>query len=424
MKKIIWILAIIVILFLGLVYLSVTSSKEVKNTAIISDLEDLEDYNFKEHDSVLITASTFYKGNLLKKTMQGENYRKAWATPHKVPVVFLDTLYGGMKILKEGGGSQTHSLKLQSSDGVMYSLRSINKDPESHVPEIARTLGLENIVIDGISAMHPYGAVVAAALADAAGVLHTNPIPVFIPKQEHLGEYNEKYGNRLYLLEYETEGDVNWTPFKNVVTILETEDLQELKMTEKEKLVIDKKAFIKARLFDMLIGDWDRHAKQWGWIIKKEQGQLIAHPLPADRDNVFFKLEGVIPNLVSHKNIEPMVRPFEEKIDYLPGLVYPIDQYFLFNTPEEYFVEVAKELQEVLTDEKIELALRVWPSSLYQLNGPEIFGKIVQRRKDLVDYAVSFRNIIQEKGLLEEPLKGSEDLELSNGLLRCFECDN
>lgn len=404
--------------------MSVTSLEDKTNTAVISNLEDLEDIDFKEHDSVLVTASTFYKGNILKQTMQGENYRKAWATPHKVPVVFLDTLYGGMKILKEGGGSQTHSLKLEDAKGVWYSLRSVNKDPGSHVPEIARSLGLENIVIDGISAMHPYGAVAAAALADAAGVLHTNPIPVFIPKQDHLGKYNEKYGNRLFLLEFESEGDVNWTSIENVVSILETDDLQELKKEQKENLVIDKRAFIKARLFDMLIGDWDRHAKQWGWVVKKDGGQLTAHPLPADRDNVFFKLEGVIPNLVSHKNIEPLVRPFEEKIDYLPGLVYPIDRYFLYNTPEEDFIEVAKELQMVLTDEKIDRALRVWPHSLYDLNGPEIASKIIQRRNDLVEYAVEFRNVIQEKGILTVPLKGSEDLELSEGLLNCFECEN
>lgn len=422
MKKILWLLLILLLLFIGLMYWSVSVGETGTNQSAIFALDDLENINFKEHDSVLISASTFYQGSFPKKMMQGENYRAAWSTPVMVPVVFLDTLFGGMEVVKEGGGSQTHSLKLRDHGGIMYSLRSINKFPESHIPGILRTLGLENIVTDGISAMHPYGAVAAAALSEAAGVLHTNPIPVFIPKQKNLGDFNEKFGNRLFLLELETEGDVNWTPFENVLSIMETDDLQELKEEMGERISIDKEAFVKARLFDLLIGDWDRHSEQWGWVVKKKDDKLIAHPLPGDRDNAFFKPEGLIPNIISNKNIEPLVRPYEKDIDYLPGLVYPVDRYFLYNTPEAVYRKVAKDLQQILTDEKIEKALKVWPDKLYNLNAEEIAAKIKSRRDRLEEYAVKFREIIQEKGVLEEPLKGSEKLKLSPGLLKCFEC--
>lgn len=422
MKKILWLLIFLLILFIGLVYFSVSGSGTEENTAVIMDPDDLNQIDFKKHDSVLIAASTLYRGNFLKETMQGENYRKAWSTPVKIPVVFLDTLYGGMTIVKEGGGSQTTSLKLKGANGVMYSLRSINKDPESHIPDIARDLGLENIVIDAISASHPYGAVAAGKLAEAAGVLHTNPQAVFIPEQEFLGEYNEKYGNRLYLLEIETEGEVNPTPLEKVKELVETDDLQELKMELGEQLKIDKSTYIRSRLFDLLIGDWDRHAKQWGWVLEEKDSVLWAHALPGDRDNVFFKLQGVIPSIISNKNIEPLVRPFEKDIDHMPGLVYPIDRYILYNTPEQLFIQEAQHLQKALTDEKIETALRTWPNTFYELDGAEIAEKIAHRRDDLIDHAVEFRKVIQEKGLLEEPLKGSEDLELNPGLQKCFDC--
>lgn len=423
MKKILWLFIFLLILFIGLVYISVSGSGTEENTAVIMDPDDLNQIDFKKHDSVLIAASILYRGNFLKETMQGENYRKAWSTPVKIPVVFLDTLHGGMTIVKEGGGSQTSSLKLKSVDGIMYSLRSINKDPDSHIPDIAHDLGLENIIIDAISASHPYGAVAAGKLAEAAGVLHTNPQAVFVPEQEFLGEYNEKYGNRLYLLEIETEGEVNPTPLNKVKELVETDDLQELKMELGEHLKIDKSAYIRSRLFDLLIGDWDRHAKQWGWVLVEKDSVLRAHALPGDRDNVFFKLQGVIPNIISNKNIEPLVRPFEKDIDHMPGLVYPIDRYILYNTPKELFVNEAKSLQQTLTDQKIEAALRTWPDAFYELDAAEIAEKISHRRDNLIDHAVKFRKVIQEKGLLEEPLKGSEDLELNPGLQKCFECE-
>lgn len=424
MKKILLSLLILIIIFIGLVYLSVSGSDKTFGTAKIRNIEDLENTDFREHDSVLVAASTLYQGSLLKETMQGENYRQAWATAVTVPVVFLDTLYGGMKIIEEGGGSQTHSLRIQSSNGTLYSLRSINKDPDSHIPDLAKTLGLENIVIDGISAQHPYGAIAAAALAEVAGVLHTHPEPLLLPKQDLLGDLNEKYGNRLYLLEYETEGKVNWTPYENVAEIIETEDLQELKLKMGKDLSIDKAALVRARLFDLLIGDWDRHAKQWGWVLQQSGKGYKAIPLPGDRDNAFFKLEGVIPSIISNKNVEPLVRPFEEEIDYLRGLVYPIDVYFLKGTSEETFVSEAKYLQEKLTDSSIIAALKKWPKAIYELNGEEIAGKIRQRREDLVDYAIAFRNIIEEREFLSQPLKGSEELELSPDLLKCFECES
>jgi hypothetical protein len=423
MKKLLWLVFILLIGFIGLVYFSVSSTDKEFETVTIQEFDDLENIDFRRHDSVEVAASSLYKANELKDIMQGENYREAWTTPVKVPVLFLDSLYGGVEIVKEGGGTQTHSLRLKGKNGFLYSLRSVNKDPSTHVPEFARSLGLENIVIDAISASHPYGAILAASLSEKAEVLHTHPKVVFVPKQEFLGKpYNEKYGNRLFLLEYETEGEENWTDYKNVYKILDTKNLQELKEENPAQVSIDKNAFVKARLFDMLIGDWDRHAKQWGWVVQKEGENFKAIPLAGDRDNAFFNLGGVIPGIISNKNIEPEVRPFEKEIKHMPGLVYPNDVYFLTNTPVEIFTAEAKKLQDLLTDDAIADAFKVWPKNIAEQNSKEITEKIKSRRDNLVEYAKEFHRIINERELLNKPLKGSEDIKISPELMKCFEC--
>lgn len=424
MKKVLAFIAIIIVIFLLLTYWSVSSTSKEFKTGTIVNLDDLEKTDFRQHDSLWIAASTLYKGDILKEIMQGENYREAWSTPVKVPVVYLDTLAGGLKVIKEGGGKQTHSLKLKNEDNILYTLRSVTKDPQKLIPEIAETLGLENIIVDGISAQHPYGAILAAELAETAGVFHTHPQLVFVPKQKRLEGYNKKYGNRLYLLEFETESEKNWTSLKNIQGIVETNKLQELKMKYGDLLSIDRSALIKARLFDMLIGDWDRHAEQWGWALqeKKDQTGVIAIPIAGDRDNAFFNIDGIIPSIVTNKNVEPLVRPFEEKIDYLPGLVYPFDRYFLINTPKNIFLEQAVELQNSLTDEKIASAFKVWPEEISKLDKEQIIQKIKSRRQSLTEYAGKFHEIIQEKGILTEALKGSEDLNLEGPMLECFEC--
>ena len=238
-----------------------------------------------------------------------------------------------------------------------------------------------------------------------------------------LGKYNEKYGNRLFLLENETEGEVNWTHYKNVKEIIETKDLQELKAKMDKDLHINEDELVKARLFDLLIGDWDRHAEQWGWILQQEGKKITAIPMAGDRDNAFFDLDGVIPFILTNKHVNPLVRPYDKDIDYMPGLVYPFDVYFLKNTSEEVFITEAKKLQQLLSNEAIHEAFKVWPKEIYELNGREIEEKLIARRNNLLEYAKEFHKVITERDLLEKPLKGSEKAEIKKEMIPCFECD-
>ena len=424
MKRILYFFIILLIIALGLLYWSTSSTDQVFKKSELINIKNINSVDFKTKDSVLVAASDLYQADEVKKLMQGEQYRKPWSTTVKVPVMYLDTLFGGVTIEKEGGGKQTHSLKLKTKNDIELTLRSVNKDPEALIPEFAKTLGLENIVVDGISAQHPYAAILVAKLADYAKVHHTKPKLVFVPKQKALKNYNDKYGNRLFLLEYETESKTNWTKENNIIEILDTDDLQELKLEQKEKLTVDKKTLIRVRLFDLLIGDWDRHTKQWGWIVKQENEVLKAIPIAGDRDNAFFSVDGVLPTILSDKNVVPELRPFTSEIDFMPGLVYPFDQYFLINTSEELFVEQAKQLQQLLTDQVLEQSLSVWPKQIAEIDGEEIISKIKSRRDHLIEYAKQFKAEIDKKGVVNQPLKGSEDINLPQKLLQCFECNN
>ncbi|UWX54622.1 hypothetical protein NYZ99_17390 [Maribacter litopenaei] len=281
---------------------------------------------------------------------------------------------------------------------------------------------MENIIVDGISAQHPYAAIVVARLAEKSKILHTDPKAVFLPKQSSLGNYNEVYGNKIYMLEHETDGGKNWTSYENVEDILDTEDLQELKMELGTSLRINTSALIRARLFDIVIGDWDRHSKQWGWVVVQEQNDYEAIPLPGDRDNAFFSIEGILPSLISNKLILPDLQSFEEDIDYLPGLVMPFDIYFLKNIPREDFIEEAQKLQGLLTNSVIDESFKVWPKVIYELDGKTIINSIQSRRDMLPQIAKEFYDIINKMDYLDEPLKGSEDLELPSYLIGCFDC--
>lgn len=422
MKKIGFSIAIIILVLILLTYFSISSTDKEFTTCIVKTTEDLESFDFSKHDSVIISPSMLYEANPIKTIIQGEQYREAWSTPINFPIVYLDTLLGGMKVLEEGGGKQTQSLKLESKEGYMYTLRSINKDPKPLIPEWAKTLGLENIIVDGISAQHPLAALVVARLADKANLIHTQPRAVFIPKQKTLGKFNENYGNRIYLLEHETEGGRNWVPYQGVEEIIDTDDLQELKVELGPDLKIDRQTLIRARLFDILIGDWDRHSKQWGWAILKHENSYKALSIAGDRDNAFFNIGGLIPTVISNRHLLPGLQSFEKDIDYLPGLVMPFDVYFLKNSTKKEFLTEAEKLQHMLRDSTISNSFMVWPKELYKLDAEEIIGTIQSRKNNLPQIAGDFFEILSKKEYLNTPLKGSEDLDLPNPLIRCFDC--
>lgn len=360
-------------------------------------------------DSVTIIATKRFECDFIKVIFQGKNYRRAWATPIRVPTIDLANYQGGLKPLEKGGGMQTLSMDLQGPKGVVYTLRSINKNPEEIVPAAVRNLKIKNIVMDAMSAQHPYGALVVAALAEAAGIPHTHPKLFYLPSQEALGKFKEDFENKMFLLEYEPEGNGAWLPIENVTKIVDTEGVQKM-MEEHPDSDIDERALVRARLFDLLIGDWDRHAEQWGWIVVGEEGQYTYLPLPTDRDNAFYNPGGIIPWLITRPFSQPFLRPFKEHIDYMPGLVRPFDQFFLLKTSPEVFREEALELQNDLRDEEIEQAFKVWPKAFYELDAQHLIKKIKARKVHLPKYAMDFKSVIDKRGPIKKPLKGSSKI--------------
>src|SRR5690606_9948153 len=308
----------------------------------------------------------------------------------EVPVFDLGHEKGGLKIVQKGGGQQTLSLRLQDSTGKEYTLRSVEKFPIKAVPEMLRGTFAQDIVQDQISAAHPYAAVVIPGLAEAAGIYHTNPKVVYIPDDPRLGFYQKDFANTLAL--FEERPDDDWEEsafFGNSNNIINTSKvLEKLKKDSDNK--VDQPFVLKSRLFDLWIGDWDRHDDQWRWATQ-EKGKLeIFRPIPRDRDQAFFVNEGILPKVWSRRWALPKFEGFDNDINWIPGIAFNarhFDRTFLNELEEFVWIEEAEALKNELTDNVIESAIRQWPEEVYNLDGPEIINKLKARRAKLIDYA-------------------------------------
>ena len=361
-------------------------------------------------DSVTLAATDMYEAGKFRRMLHGRKYRDAWAAPITVPIAWLDTLKGGLTPDDRGGGFQTLSLDLVDPEGVTYTIRTVTKNPHRLIKPWMGILGIDNLVIDGIAAGHPYGAQVLPALSDAAGVKHFNPTLYYLPAQPKLDSFNADFGDRLFWLEYEPEGDVpEFMGMPRADDYDDSEKVLEKWRDDPDTEKPDLRALARARVFDIWLGDWDRHDGQWGWIqYDTPEGGHGYYPVPNDRDNVFYGINGLYPNIV--RLFEKRLQPFGPDINSVDGLTSNsawFDYTFLHDVPEEVFVEEARALQAALTDEVIERAIRTWPASVYEHDGERIIRDLKTRRGDLVKYARKFHKVLQKRG--EVPYPHEED---------------
>ena len=152
-------------------------------------------------ESRTVIAGWEYKAGSLKQFLWGKHYRKEWTTPVRVPVLNLDTVYGGLTATEQGGGRQTKTLRLKDRNGKEYVLRSINKDYRAALPEIVHGTFIERLAKDQVSTAHPFAAITIPLMIEAAAIYHTRPKIVFVPYTASLGEFNKTFANQLFLFE-------------------------------------------------------------------------------------------------------------------------------------------------------------------------------------------------------------------------------
>jgi hypothetical protein len=342
-------------------------------------------------DSVVIRASAKYAANAWRQRMLGENYRAEWGQTIKVPVFDIGKEKGGLEPVKMGGGMQTVSLRLRDSVGREYTLRSIEKYPEAAVPEPLRKTFAQDLVEDQISAAHPYAALVVPPMAEAVGVYHTNPKLVYIPDDPRLGVYRKKFANMLALFEERPDEDWSHEPsFGKSKNIIGTSRLLE-KLRKDNDNFVDEKQVLRSRLFDLVIGDWDRHDDQWRWAEFKDGKRTFYQPIPRDRDQTFFVNQGILPRLWSRKWAMPKFEGFDEEIDWAPGLAFNarhFDRSFLTSLTQDDWIQAVREIQQGLTDSVIVNSIRQWPPEIYAIRGEEIIRKLKARRDNLMDAAL------------------------------------
>ncbi len=211
--------------------------------------------------------------------------------------------------LKEGGGQQSRSIRFINEDDNEFTLRALRKSPVQYIQaDLLPTTFVgdrvnntfpERVVLDYFTTSHPYAKFALDNFAEALDLPHIEPEIYYVPRQPGLEIHNDEYGDELYELQAHAGSENrSFAQFEKPQAILSTFDLLE-ELREDPMSRVDEGEYIKARLFDMLIGDWDRHQDNWRWAEYEENGEKIYVPIPRDRDQSFSKYDGPLIQLLN-----------------------------------------------------------------------------------------------------------------------------
>lgn len=350
------------------------------------------------------------------KFLWGDRYRDLYSRDVLAPTVRLDTLFGGLRVVKKGGGNQSKSLRLEDKNGAQYVMRALRKNAVQYLQAVLfkdqyikgqfNNTKTEDLILDVFTGSHPYAPFAVGTLADAVNVYHTNPVLYYIPKQNVLGDYNDEFGDELYMIEEHTsEGHSNLESFGFKDKIISTNDVIK-KIHKDEDIVIDEASYIRARLFDMLIGDWDRHQDQWRWIEFKENDKKVYRPLPRDRDQAFSIMAdgfllGAAVKLVPAARI---LRKYDNDLIDVKNVnvePYPLDMEFIQRASKEVWDAQVKKIQEGITNDVIEEAFLFFPIEMRDKNVEEIKSKLKARRGNLQAISNRYYNLINNYAVIK-----------------------
>ena len=387
----------------------------VKETNELSTA-DFTEYNTHADTLMEAVTSTEVKPvNKGHKFLFGEHHRDLYLEKYPFPVLDLSTFKGGMVPLKQGGGNQTNSLRVRDSLGRDYVLRGMTKDVTRFLPfPFNKMVAAKYIVEDNFLSTHPFAPLAMPTLADAIQVYHTNPRLYYVPAQPALGSFNPIFGGTMCLVEERPSGK-KWKDapfFGHAKEIISTPELVD-NLLKNNKHRVDEEWALRTRLFDFLIGDWDRHDDQWAWarIDTDNKDEKVYRPIPRDRDQAFSKYDGLLSDVA--RQTMPFLRQLQVYGTEMPNMKWTtwsarlFDRTFLNELSWEQWEKQVKYIQEHLKDEDIERAFKSWPEKAQEISAPEVIKGLKARRDHLLTIARTHYEFLGES----VDVIGTEDKE-------------
>ncbi len=343
-------------------------------------------------DTTLAANRRFAAGSF-HRFLLGDNWRDEWTTPITVPFLDLRSFDGGLRPVELAGGRQTRTLRLEAKDSTPYVFRPVNKGVD--LPRVYRHTIIWYLLADGRSSLHPTAPVLGVPISAAAGLLFPSPILFVMPNDPLLGEFRQGFAGALGTVEERPKVREKGHSFAGAKKIIDGKELLERINRDPENR-IDARAYLAARLVDMLLNDNDRHPGQFDWARLTADSNALWVPISRDRDKLIHSEEGLFARLAGFTNAS--IIKFDSRYPSLPSLMTQateMDRRLLLALERPVWDSIAAALVRKITDPAIEAAVHRLPSE-YSASFPQIVGKLKARRNNLPGLTRHYYEVISQ----------------------------
>lgn len=342
-----------------------------------------------EEATARVAASERYVAGRVHRFVLGGGYRDLWESEIDIPVLDLANEGGGLTPTGRFGGLQTAVIGFKGEDGRAYSFRGTDKDPSAVLDTLLKDTIVQTIVQDQMAAQHPGGPPSAGVLTEAAGVLTVKERLFVMPDDPRLGDYREEFAGMVgTFFVYPQKAKEGREGFSAATAILDHEELYAA-LERDDAVVVDVEAFLRARLMDLLLGDFDRHRKQWRWAEVPNMTGL--QPIPEDRDQAFVRYDGFGPRIM--KIYIPILQNYGPEYPFVKGLTlhgWEQDRWLLPQLAWPVWEETVASIQASLDERVIERAIAILPPEYAAVDGDRLAMDIRGRRDNLKKVARAF----------------------------------
>lgn len=332
--------------------------------------------------------------------MWGRHYRHLYTIPIRVPSATIETLGGGMDIVGQAEGF--HGLLLENKRKQLYLLKPLGGSTSFLESKFFREIYnktdfkntyLDEFLGDAYTIINPYTFLVADYLAKSAGLSFSPSRIYYIPS--HVRKDTVADGSNIQdrLVNLINVPDINLR--SNLYT---TEEFLDSLQVSKNYMA-DQNLYIRERIFDMWIGDWNKTNENWEWQSHTVNDSVIYTPIVIDRNHAFTKVDGVLFKQMLKMlsldficNYDSLISKDTKKIN---KLAFALDMAVAGRSDESVWIRQAQELRRLMTDSLIDSAFTYLPEGVKHDEIELIKRKLKRRRLELEVVASQYYRLLQ-----------------------------
>ena len=328
------------------------------------------------------------------------HFRHLYPFPIRVPSATIVPLGGGMDIVGQAEGF--HGLLLENKRKQLYLLKPLGGSTSFLESKFFREIYnktdfkntyLDEFLGDAYTIINPYSFLVADYLAKSAGLSFSPSRIYYIPshiRKDTVADGSDIQDRPVNLINVP---DINLR--SNLYT---TEDFLDSLQVSKNYMA-DQNLYIRERIFDMWIGDWNKMNENWEWQSHTVNDSVIYTPIVIDRNHAFTKVDGVLFKQMLKMlsldficNYDSLILKDTKKIN---KLAFALDMAVAGRSDESVWIRQAQEIRKQMTDSLIDSAFTYLPEGVKHDEIELIKQKLKRRRLELEAVASQYYRLLQ-----------------------------